>query len=74
MSEYEGYQISCGCHCKRDGAPLFLEGVEDAGGAHYCVKCDDYVRPVEAQCKHRTPALIRSRQAVIAKHYHQGVK
>jgi hypothetical protein len=62
---YDGFRISCGCTCSRCGSTVILEGYSDAGGAHYCPRCDDYVGVSNVACKARTPEAIQRREKVI---------
>jgi len=68
---YNGYQITCGCHCARCGSPVMLEGLEDADGMHYCHKCDNHVQ-VFTTCDYKTPEKVAQRQMRIDKARNRG--
>lgn len=62
---YDGFQIECGCTCKRCGSGVLLEGLEDADGQHYCPSCDDYVSVNKVNSDAHSANAIKERERVI---------
>jgi len=62
---YQGFTVSCGCHCVNCGNSVKLEGYADASGNHYCPTCNNYVGTTSKPCSGRTPQKVRKRQKAI---------